>query len=247
MIMKKLLLICSVFFLMNSCKKADEKTTKADEKTTSVTDIDGNVYNTVTIGTQIWMAWNLKTTKYNDGTAIPNVTDNTTWRALTTGAYCDYDNNPVNSTTYGRLYNWYVVDNNAATKVTSNGGKNICPTGWHMPSDAEWTTLTTFLGDSVAAGKLKETGTTHWASSNIGSTNETGFNALPGGYRNSNGTYHYIVECVLWWSSTMSSPDDGPAAYQSPWYRDMFAYYTFVHRDRGLERSGLSVRCIKDN
>jgi len=89
------------------------------------------------------MAENLKTTKYNDGTAIPNVTVDATWAALTTGAYSDYSNTPANSTTYGRLYNWYAVDNNAATKMASNGGKNVCPTSWHIPTDAEWTTLTT--------------------------------------------------------------------------------------------------------
>ena len=101
----------------------------------TVTDADGNIYNTTTIGTQVWMKENLKTTKYNDGTAIPNITDNNAWAASTTGAYCDYSNTPVDSNTYGRLYNWYTVDNNAATKVVSNGGKNVCPTGWHVPSD----------------------------------------------------------------------------------------------------------------
>ncbi len=89
----------------------------------TVTDIDGNVYNTVTIGTQVWMKENLKTTKYNDGTAIPNITYYGDWKALTTDAFCDYDNLPSNSTTYGRLYNWHAIDNNAATKMASNGGK----------------------------------------------------------------------------------------------------------------------------
>ena len=157
-----ILVMCFALIQTNSCKKADETRT-------SLTDIDGNDYKTVTIGTQVWMVENLKTTKYNDGTAIPNITDNTSWAALTTGAYCDNINTPSISTTYGRLYNWYAVDNNAGTKVASNGGKNVCPTGWHVPSDAEWTTLTTYLGgESVAGGKLKETGTTHWQSPNTG-------------------------------------------------------------------------------
>ncbi len=108
---------------------------------TSLTDVDGNIYNVVVIGDQIWMANNLKTTKYNDATPIPNVSATATWISLTSGAYSDYDNIPSNSDIYGRLYNWYVVDNSASTKISSNGGKNVCPTGWHVPSDAEWTIL----------------------------------------------------------------------------------------------------------
>ena len=101
----------------------------------AIKDIEGNIYKIVTIGTQVWMAENLNTSKYNDGTPIPNIVDNTAWAALITGAYSDYFNNPANSATYGRLYNWFVVDNNLDSKVTSNGGKNVCPTGWHVPSD----------------------------------------------------------------------------------------------------------------
>ena len=154
----------------------------------TITDVDNNLYNTVKIGTQVWMAENLKTTKYNDGTSIPNVTDNTVWSALITGAYCDYNNTPSISTTYGRMYNGYSVDNNIATKVASNGGKNVCPTGWHVPSNAEWITLTSYLGgESVAGGKLKETGTMHWLTPNSGATNESGFTALAGGRRSYNG------------------------------------------------------------
>ena len=111
---------------------------------TTVTDIDGNVYNTVVIGTQTWIAENLKTTKYNDGTPIPNVTLDATWAVLATEAYSDYANTPANAAIYGRLYNWYVA--------SSTNPKNVCPTGWHVPTDAEWTTLTTYLGgESIAA------------------------------------------------------------------------------------------------
>jgi uncharacterized protein (TIGR02145 family) len=206
----------------------------------TVNDIDGNIYYTVTIGTQVWMAENLKTTKYNDGTPIPNITDNTAWTALTTGAYSDYINTPANSTIYGILYNWYAVDNNAATKVASNGGKNVCPTGWHVSSDAEWTTLTTSLGgEDVAGGKLKETGTSHWASPNTGATNETGFTALPGGYRFGYGPYDYIGEVGYWWSSTEIS-----TAYA--WSRYMGYWDTYVYRGDYNEQGGLSVRCVKD-
>lgn len=201
---------------------------------TPITDIDGNSYKTISLGSQVWMRENLKTTKYNDGTPIPNITVNSAWAALTTGAYCDYDNTPSNSTTYGRLYNWFVVDNNAATKVGSNGGKNVCPIGWHVPSDNEWTTLTTYLGgEPVAGGKLKETGTIHWLIDNIGATNESGFTALPSGYRN-NGIYCCYGTYGYWWGSTESSN------------RGITNGSTWVHRPPNPPRSGSAVRCVRD-
>jgi uncharacterized protein (TIGR02145 family) len=206
-----------------------------------ITDKDDNVYNIVTIGTQVWMAENLKTTKYNDGTAIPNITDYTTWAALTTGAYSDYSNNPANSAAYGRLYNWYAVDNNAGTKVASNGGKNVCPTGWHVPTDAEWTTLTTYLGgESVAGDKLKETGTIHWITPNTGATNETEFTALPGGARNNDGSCtNNIGYTGYWWSSTKYSTLGAWIWYINDNYANIGSYYDD-------ERTGYSVRCVMD-
>ena len=163
------------------------------------------------------------------------------WVTLTTGAYSDYSNTPSNSTTYGRLYNWYVVDNNAATKVASNGGKNVCPTGWHMPADAEWTTLTTYLGgESVAGGKLKETGTTHWTTPNTGATNETGFTALPGGHRGDDGTYDYVGYSGYWWSSTEGATTYARSRYVGYNISNVLSYNDF-------KQSGFSVRCVKDN
>ncbi len=195
-----------------------------------VTDIDGNVYHTVRIGTQVWMVENLKTTKYRDGTSIPNITDNTAWSNLTTGAYCDYNNGPSNSATYGRLYNWY-----AATDA-----RGICPTGWHVPSDAEWTTLVNYFGgDSVAGGKLKEAGTTHWASPNTGATNESGFTAFPGGYRQSNGSFDDIGIVGYWWSATGT---DAATA----WYRFMGCGNSDVGRNNYGKTGGFSVRCVRD-
>jgi uncharacterized protein (TIGR02145 family) len=208
--------------------------------TGTVTDIDGNVYYTLTIGTQIWIAENLKTTRYNDGTAIPNVTVAETWAALITGAYCDYNNTPANSTTYGRLYNWYTVDNNAATRVASNGGKNVCPTSWHVPSDAEWTTLTTYLGgEAVAGGKLKETGTTHWLSPNTDATNETGFTALPGGMRHFSGYDNGVGVEGAWKNST---------DYSIAWGGLRYLFYNSAAVTGGYndKQNGFSVRCIKD-
>jgi uncharacterized protein (TIGR02145 family) len=139
----------------------------------TVKDFEGNVYKTITIGTQTWMADNLRTTKYRNGDAIPEVTDSSAWINLITGAYCNYNNTRNNDTivSYGRFYNLYAVTDN----------RNICPTGWHVSTDAEWTTLTDYLGGaSVAGDKLKEKGTTHWESPNAGATNEIGFTALPG-------------------------------------------------------------------
>ena len=205
-----------------------------------VNDIDDNAYNTVQIGTQLWMAENLKTTRYNDGTAIPIVTDNTAWAALTTGSYCNYNNTPSISTTYGRLYNWYAVDNNIATKLASNGGKNVCPSGWHIPAVEEFITLTTCLGgESVAGGKMKETGTTHWTTPNTDATNSSGFSGLPGGFRYKDGSYNAIGRYTYWWSSTENGTINA-------WIRDLTYIDSIVIRDYADKRCGFSVRCIKD-
>jgi uncharacterized protein (TIGR02145 family) len=195
----------------------------------SMTDIDGNTYKTVTIGTQTWMAENLKVTKYNDGAAIPKVTDATAWSELTTGALCDYENTPSNSETYGKLYNWHAV----------NTGK-LCPTGWHVPSDAEWTELTDYLGETDAGGKLKETGTTHWNSPNTSATNETGFTALPGGARSSDyGVFTNIGYHGYWWSAT-------EIYATTAWSRTMSDNYNYVYRFYSNKEIGFSVRCVRD-
>jgi uncharacterized protein (TIGR02145 family) len=196
----------------------------------AIADIDGNYYNVVTIGTQTWMAGNLKTTKYSNGTSIPLVTDNTAWSILTTPGYCWYNNNEATyKATYGALYNWY----------TASTG-NLCPTGWHVPADFEFTTFTTYLGgESVAGGKLKETGTTHWISPNIGATNETGFTALPGGGRFSNGTFAYIGNYGYWWSITEYTTD-------LAWYRATLFNFLVVGRNPHDKEVGFSVRCLKD-
>jgi uncharacterized protein (TIGR02145 family) len=221
------LAILGVFLMLTtSCKKKDDNNTPPT--TEIVTDIDGNVYHSITIGTQVWMVENLKTTKYRNGDPIPNVTEDT-WGNLTTGAYCNYNNNANNSTTYGRLYNWFAV----------NDSRNIAPTGWHVPNDAEWATLTNYLvGNGVAGGKLKEKGTTHWQSPNIGATNESNFTALPGGYRLEGG-FVYIGKAGCWWSTTVYNTPD--ACYQNLWYDSEglgFGNYSLV--------AGYSVRCLRD-
>ncbi len=209
--------------------------------TETVDDVDGNTYSTVMIGTQVWMGSNLKTTKYNDGSEIPNVTDNTAWGALSTGAYCWYNNDAgTYKAIYGALYNWYTVDNNASSKVASNGGKSICPTGWHIPTDSEWSTLSDYLGGgSAVGGKLKETGTTHWTSPNTGATNETVFTALPGGLRYYDGlSFQNIGSSGYCWSS---SPTTVFAHYRSMEYNSSSIIDSYLNK-----KFGISVRCLKD-
>jgi uncharacterized protein (TIGR02145 family) len=189
-------------------------------------------YNTVLIGTQCWLIENLFTNTYRNGDTIPKVTDGAAWAILTTGAYCWYNNDSVTyENPYGKLYNWYAV----------NDSRNLCPTGWHVSTDAEWTTLTTYLGESEAGGKLKETGTTHWQSPNAGATNESGFTALPGGYRYYDGAFWAIGYNGFWWSSSEYEFDASLA-----WCRYMGCDWSYVQRSIFNKSIGYSVRCVKD-
>ena len=194
----------------------------------NITDTEGNSYKTVYIGTQQWMAENLKVSKYSDGTTIPNITDNTQWQNNTTGAWAYYNNDATNNAKYGKLYNWYAVSK------TTNGNKNVCPTGWHVPTDGEWEVLTGYLGGgSVAGGKMKEVGITSWNSPNAVATNTSLFSALPGGTRFYDGHYFDIGSSVGWWSS--SEYDAGFA-----WGRYL------ASKDDVNKKYGLSVRCLRD-
>ena len=196
-----------------------------------VTDIDGNIYNIVTIGAQVWMAENLRTTKYNDGTAIPLIVS-TDWQvAGDNHGYIWYTGADL---AHGPLYKW------STTSSANNGGKNVCPISWHVPSDAEWTTLTTYLGgESVAGGKLKEADLIHWADI-TGVTNETGFTALAGGFISGNGAFNDMRFAGWWWSSTEVS-----TSYA--WIRGMYTYNNKVQRsDYGQKSDGYSVRCLRD-
>jgi uncharacterized protein (TIGR02145 family) len=181
------------------------------------------------------MAENLKVSKYSDGTAIPNITDNTQWSQLSTGAWCNYNNDVANNAKYGKLYNWYAV-----SKI-SNGNKNVCPTGWHVPADAEWTVLTEYLGgDSVAAGgKMKEVGTTSWNSPNTDATNTSLFSALPGGLRYNSGNYLNIGNDGYWWSST-----EGNTSHA--WLRTLYDGNGSAGSGNLHKIVGLSVRCLRD-
>ena len=223
----------------NSGKNTADTTKKANQNPTSgngpnITDAEGNTYKTVYIGTQTWMAENLKVSKYNDGTTIPNITDKTQWSQLTTGAWSYYNNDLANNAKYGKLYNWYAVSK------TTNGNKNVCPTGWHVPTDAEWTVLTDYLGgDSIAGGKLKAVGITCWYSPNTDATNTSLFSALPGGYRISNGIYYFIGSNGYWWSSTEISTNYA-------WGRNLDNDDGDADRKGTREDDGLSVRCLRD-
>jgi uncharacterized protein (TIGR02145 family) len=221
-----LLLLCAA-----GCKKD-----KDNSNSGTVKDIDGNTYKTVKIGDQLWMAENLKTTKYKDGTPIPNETDDSYWSSLSTGVYCWYNNDySTYGSVYGALYNWFSVETG-----------NLCPTGWHVPTDAEWTILTDFLGgDSVAGGKLKSTGTIEaasglWHKPNTGATNSSGFTALPGGYRGDyNGNFSDVGSYGNWWSSTAYSTTHA-------WYRVLYYYDSDVYRSNDGKKDGFSVRCVRD-
>ena len=196
----------------------------------TVTDIDGNVYNTVTIGTQVWMKENLKTTHYSNSDGIPNVTNAAAWGGLTSGAYCCYDNDTANAAIYGLLYNWYAVVDN----------RNIAPEGWHVPADSDWTTLIDYLGgSSVAGGKMKDTVATYWSSPNEGADNSSGFTGLPGGDRVTNGSFFLLHDYGFFWSVTEINATYGIAcalAYQ----------VALIDKGNYQKLCGYSVRCLKD-
>lgn len=198
----------------------------------TITDIEGNVYKTIQIGTQMWMAENLKTTRLNDNTTIQNITDNTEWINLTSPGYCWYDNKETPyKAEYGGLYNWFAI----------NTGK-LCPANWHIPSYNDFSILVTFAGDENTAGiKLKETGITHWEPSNQdpAPTNETGFTVLPGGERSGyDGKFITIGEYCNMWTSTLDLyPNDVSFMF-------FFNYAIYAYRKN---TSGYSIRCIKDN
>jgi uncharacterized protein (TIGR02145 family) len=252
-------LVLFVVIVIIACKKENNNpSSSSNGETTAVfnpyklygtmTDQDSNVYKTITIGTQTWMAENLRSTKYRNGETIPNITDNVAWVFLTTGAYCSYANtaNKDEIATYGRLYNWYAIADS----------RNIAPIGWHVPSDAEWTTLTTYLdGPYGPSGKMKETGTTHWSAPSdweiwdAFATNDSGFTALPSGFRYfSDGTFHNLGFTSFWWSSTAfdaNNPYNLSLTYNA--YNLSLSYNSgFLFRNYVPVQGGFAVRLLKD-
>lgn len=201
-----------------------------------VTDSDGNVYSVVTLGTQIWLGENLKTTKLNDGTDIQNISAGMDWAYASSAAYCWYDNNASEyKSTYGAIYNWLAV----------NTGK-LCPAGWHVPTSEEFETMVTYLGgDMVAGGKLKEAGTVHWKTPNLGATNSSGFTALPAGGRyntySAAGVFTDLNYYTYMWSATSSMSNANAYSY------DMAYNMNIVNKGEYSKTDGESVRCIMDS
>jgi uncharacterized protein (TIGR02145 family) len=222
-----------LFFLISNCEQEDPGSILPVNIGT-VTDIEGNTYKTIKIGDQWWMTENLRTTRYRNGDSISFVTESYEWVNADTGAYCNYGNDTGYVKTFGRLYNWQAV----------NDSRNMAPTGWHVSSDAEWTILAAFLGgDSVAGGKIKESGYLHWASPNTGGTNESGFTAFAGGSRtgDASGAFYGLGQYGNLWTST-NLESNNPEA----WSRELGYQHAKIIRDTRGMRNGFSVRCVKD-
>ena len=226
-----------VLLLSGSCKKKETTNSPAPVTYGTVTDIDGNTYHSVTIGTQVWMAENLKTTKYNDGTAIPLVSAYANWRYLSTPGYCWYNNDTANKNAFGALYNWYTI----------NTGK-LAPTGWHVPTVTEWWTLINYLGGwEVAGGKMKsvgtiENGTGLWYAPNTGANNESGFSAVPTGEREEGGNFmDNLGKGADWWTATGPSTTGALDCTISYWNAAIGCGV-----DEMVKSCGNSVRCIKN-
>jgi uncharacterized protein (TIGR02145 family) len=198
----------------------------------------------VTIGGQVWQSRNLDVATYRDGTAIPEVTDKTKWGRLKTGAWCYYDDDPANGETYGKLYNWYAVmgittaEDDTPTEAQIAARKKFAPTGWHVPSDSEWTTLTNFLGD-YAGDKMKEIGTEHWNSPNTDATNSSGFTALPGGYALYDGKSYNIGTEGRWWRFDQKH-------FDGAWFRFLDQSNRILRGGYFAKVSGCSVRLLRD-
>ena len=201
----------------------------------TVTDVQGNVYATVQIGTQRWMAENLRTTKFCNGEDIPQISNDNNWNTATTPGWCVYNADPTNDTLFGKLYNWFTVSD----------PRNACPCGWHVPSDAEFTTLTDFLGtESVAGGKMKAIGTLSggdglWSIANFEATNESGFTGLPGGGRASGAQFSGVNVNAWFWNSSSYTAT-------TAWRRIIENLSPGVTRSEVNKKTGCSVRCVQD-
>ena len=194
-------------------------------------------YTSVKIGTQRWMSTNLAVDRYRNGDLVPHVRSRADWKTLTTGAWCWYNNDSATGAIYGKLYNWYAV----------NDPRGLAPAGWHIPSNAEWDTLSTYLGRN-AGGKLKDTGTIEagtglWIAPNTGATNHSGFTGLPGGYRHyDDGKFYYLSQLGFWWSSTEETGSAARYRYLSYSSGSIYSSFSSI----GDKNTGFPVRCIRD-
>ena len=234
-LIRTMLIISAVSFLFTiGCKKDSSTSTSSTNSNTncSCKDNEGNCYKIVTIGAQTWMAENLKTKHYNNGDAMGTTSTATLDISDESNPKYQwaYNGNESNVSTYGRLYTWYAITDS----------RGVCPAGYHIPTDAEWAVLTAYLVDSLAGGKMKEAGITHWQSPNTGANNSSGFTALPAGNRGGDGSFLYLGNGATFWSST--EHDAGTA-----WARDLYNNNDRVYRGYSyLEEVGMSVRCLKD-
>ena len=247
--MNFLLIAGFVMILTTSCKKSESPTDPTQTTNDTVKDIDGNSYTTVTIGSQVWMVENLKTTKYRNGDPIPNVTDNTQWSNLTTGAYCNYNNDVAIANKYGKLYNWYAM----------NDSRNIAPIGWHVPSEAEWTKMKIYIGANLGtSGTIAKAlaSKTDWVIStetgavgnDLSKNNTSGFTALPGGcllfYNTGQGGYREVGNYGYWWLTGETDVSTGHSGFTN-----VFVNYNASGYSELLptsKKGGLSIRCLKD-
>ena len=227
--------------LFAACSQ-DKNSSGPSEGEGTVTDIDGNVYNTVQIGSQVWMAENLKVTRFRNGNPIPEEPGEAEWAAAGTPLFCMYDNDPSNTRVYGLLYNWFAADD----------PRGLAPAGWHVPSDEEWKTLEMELGmsrmvaDAEGAwrgtdqgGQLKEQGTAHWEAPNSQATNSSGFTALPHGYRSGNGGFYTLNQNAPYHTSTEKTEE-------SHWFHLVRYEESGIFRDGTTKKSGYAVRCVRD-
>jgi len=198
-----------------------------------VEDVDGNHYRTVRVGEQLWMAENLRTTRLKDGSPLSHVEDYDSWVDLESAAYCWYNNDSLHAADYGALYNYQAIES----------GK-LCPEGWHVPGDEEWTALElAFTADGNPGGALKEAGTAHWKTPNTAASDESGFTALPAGYRSYNGTFNLIRISGFWWTS---SPKSFYGSENTVLYRGLNYDSGAIERNVASLNNGFSVRCVKD-
>jgi len=229
-----LMLLVGLCCLCISCKKDNTPVVDPPE---TITDVDGNIYTTVMIEDQCWMAENLKTERYRNGDTIPTGLSNAAWEATTSGAAAVFDEIPANKATYGLLYNWYAV----------NDVRGICPDGWKVPSEEEWKTLTDTLGGTGSAGGAMKTtgtyvtGTGLWTNPNFGATNSSGFSGLPVGLRLPNGNFGSFSHYGNWWTATESE-----FSTDNAWRRALYHGDRTVYRNHVKKEVGFSVRCLKE-
>lgn len=236
--MKKMIPLMAVMIMLAACKKDAVPAIAIDKSSNAsiITDKDSGFYPSVTIGTQRWMKKNLDITHYRNGNRIPNVKGKANWAALTTGAWCWYnDDSATYAAVYGRLYNWYAV----------HDPRGLAPKGWYIPSGADWSTLSVYLGgDAVSGGQMKSTGTIEagtglWYYPNLGATNSSGFKGLPGGMRSSDGSFSELGYKGFWWSTTKTNISDAMCHYL--WFNHYYLFHNHYPK-----QVGFSVRCLRN-